>query len=154
MCANGDLVHAPARQTMTFKTAIMALGAVLLLVAGITLPAAAAGWGTGSGSNQSSATSGTCPQCPDCDQTLTRLQNQTGNQSGFGLQKGPNGTTPDAGQTNGQHGQCLGIAAGQRGVGDAGAGQGSGRCLGDCDQARLRQRLQDGSCGARRNTAS
>jgi len=125
----------------------MALGAVLLLIAGITLPAAAAGWGAGSGLNQSAATSGTCPQCADCNQTQARIQNQTANQSGFGYNNGSDGTALGSDQTVGHYGKCLGSDARQQGTGNAGAGQGSGQCLRDCDQTQLRQRLHDGSCG-------
>ena len=160
MVRDTDRPRASEVHTMTLRTAMMALGAVLLLVAGVTLPAAAAGWGADQ--NQSTGTAGICPNSPDCDQTRARsqdqtqirLQDQTGTASGYGLHKGPDGAIPNADETIGHYGKCSQLGENQRGAGAGAAGEGSGKCLGDCDQTQQRQQVQDGSCGGCQKSTS
>ena len=110
----------------------LGVGAVLLLLLAATLPAAAAGWGTVSGNNQTAGDGTNCPCSTDCEQHQYRHQTSVS----AGISAGPNGGL----QQGSQDGAMVQAQNGyHHGTGPDGDAKGNGTC----DQKQLR----DGSCG-------
>lgn len=120
---------------MNIRTTALGIGAILLLLLAVTLPAAAAGW-NGNRGNQTAGNSAMCPDCTDCEKHQYRYQNSTsangaGNQAQEGVSEGT--------------GQQLKKMQRHGPAGDQGqAGNGT---QGDCNQQQIRRQLRDGSGG-------
>jgi hypothetical protein len=101
----------------------LGIGAILLLLLAIALPASAAGGENAPGYSKTAKNSADCPNCVDCEKYHYRYQNSTSadgaHESGERLRQG---------------------AAGEEGSASKGS-------QGDCDRGQARKRSRDGTCG-------